>query len=169
MEELLIHSGAVLLYIFLFSCLILTVLGLGGNWIIAVSALIITVTGWGTLTWGWLAIIVALAVAGEIIEALLGLVIVARKGGTRWGVVGSFAGGIAGAVLGSAVIPPLGTLFFAFVGGFAGAVAGEYLGDRRLEEAMRVGFWSLVGRSLAAMGKVVIGFSMVWIVVVRTW
>ena len=39
MEELLVRSGAVLLYIFLFSCLVLTVLGLGGNWIIALSAL----------------------------------------------------------------------------------------------------------------------------------
>ena len=169
MEELLVRSGAVLLYIFLFSCLILTVLGLAGNWIIALSALVITITGWGDLTWGWLVAIVALAIIGEIIEALLGLVIVARKGGTRWGVAGSFVGGLVGAVLGSAVIPPIGTLIFAFLGAFLGAAAGEYLRNRRLEEAMRVGLWSFIGRSMATVAKVAIGISMVWIVVVRTW
>jgi len=169
MEEILVHAGAVLLYIFLFSCLILTVFGLGGNWIIALSALVVTITGWGELTWGWLFLIVGLAVLGEIVEALLGLVIVAKKGGTRWGVLGSFVGGIAGVIIGGPIVPPLGSLVFAFIGAFAGGAVGEYLNDRRVEEAMRVGLWSFVGRSMAAAAKVAIGFSMVWIVVVRTW
>jgi uncharacterized protein YqgC (DUF456 family) len=168
-EELLVRSGLVLLYIFLFASLLLTVLGLGGNWVLVVAALIIKLTGLGNLTWWWFIVVVALAAVGEVIEALLGLGVVAKKGGTRWGVVGTFIGGLLGVTLGAPVAPPLGSLVFGFVGAFAGAAGGEYLRNQRVEEALRVGFWSFVGRSLATMGKVSVGFCIVWIIIVATW
>ncbi len=168
-EELLLRSGLVLLYIFLFASLLLTVLGLGGNWVLVGAALIIKLTGLGDLTWAWFIAVVALAAVGEIVEALLGLAIVAKKGGTRWGVVGTFIGGLLGVVLGAPVVPPLGSLVFGFVGAFVGAAGGEYLHNRRVDEALRVGFWSFVGRSLATIGKVAAGFCIVWIIVVTTW
>jgi uncharacterized protein YqgC (DUF456 family) len=169
MEAVLVRSGLVLLYIVLFATLALTVLGLGGNWFLVGAALVIKLTGLGDLTWTWFIVIVALAVVGEIIEALLGLVVVAKKGGTKWGVAGAFVGGIGGVILGAPVVPPLGSLLFGFVGAFAGAAGGEYLRNQRVEEALRVGFWSFVGRSLATMGKVAAGFCIVWIIVVTTW
>lgn len=169
MTEILIQSGAVLLYVFLFACLILTGLGLSGNWIIAGVALVITLTGWGELTWQWWFVLAGLAVLGEVIEALLGMVVVARKGGTRYGVIGSFVGGLLGVILGGPYVPPLGSLALGFMGAFAGAAFGEYVRNQRADEAMRVGMWSFVGRSLASMSKIGVGVCMVWIIIVKTW
>lgn len=167
--EILTRSGLVLLYVVLFATLALTVLGLGGNWVLVGVALVIKLTGLSSMTWTWLVVVVAIAAVGEVVEALLGLVVVAKKGGTKWGVVGAFVGGIAGVVLGAPVVPPIGSLVFGFVGAFAGAAGGEYLRNQRVEEALRVGFWSFVGRSLATMGKVAAGFCIVWIIIVTTW
>jgi len=169
MEAILVKSGAVVLYVFLFCCLFLTIFGLAGNWFIVAAALIIKLTGWGDLTWLWFTVVLALAILGEIVESLLGLVVVANKGGTRWGVIGSFVGGFAGVILGAGVMPPIGSLVLGFVGAFAGAAIGEYLRDRRMEEALRVGFWSFIGRSLATMGKVAAGICMIWIIIIQTW
>jgi len=169
MEAIAIKIGSVLLYTLLFSFLALTVLGLAGNWLIALVALIIRLTGWGDLSWTWLLVIVGLAVLGEVVESLLGLVVVARRGGTRWGVIGSFVGGIAGVILGGPIAPPFGSLLFGFIGAFAGAAAGEYLRTQRGGEAVRVGFWAFVGKGLAAMAKVACGVGMIGIIISRTW
>jgi len=169
MEAVAIKSGLILLYLFLFSCLILTVIGLAGNWVLVAIALVLKLTGVGDLTWLWWSVILGLAVVGEVVESLLGLVVVAKKGGTRWGVIGSFLGGLTGAVLGTSVIPPFGTVLFAFVGAFAGAALGEYWNNQHAPEAIRIGFWSFAGKSLATAGKVLAGLGIVWIVVLRTW
>jgi hypothetical protein len=169
METVLVKSGLVLLYIVLFATLTLTVLGLGGNWVLVGVALVVKLTGLGDLSWTWFAVAVGIALVGEVVEAVLGLAVVAKKGGTRWGLIGMFVGGIAGAVLGAPVVPPLGSVIFAFVGSFVGGGAGEYLRSRRADEALRVGFWSFVGRSVATMGKVAAGLGIVWIIIAATW
>jgi uncharacterized protein YqgC (DUF456 family) len=169
LEQILVHSGLILLYLVSLACLVLTFLGLGGNWVLCAIALVVKLTGIGEMTWWWFVACVALAGLGELVEALLGAVVVARRGGTRWGIAGTIVGGIAGAILGSPVAPPIGTLVFGFVGAFLGAAGGEYLRDRRMDHAVRIGFWSFVGRSMATLGKVVLGFVIVWIIVVATW
>jgi hypothetical protein len=169
LEQILVRSGLVLLYLASLSCLILTFLGLGGNWVLCVIALGVKLTGLGEMTWMWFIACVALATLGEIVEAVLGAVVVARRGGTRWGVIGTIVGGIAGAILGAPVAPPIGSLVFGFVGAFLGAAGGEYLRDRHMDNAIRIGFWSFVGRSMATLSKVIAGFIIVWIVVVTTW
>lgn len=169
MEAVLVKIGLVLLYIVLFSCLILTVLGLAGNWVLVGAALIIKLTGLGDMTWTWFGVTVGLAALGELVESLLGLVVVARKGGTRWGVLGSFVGGLAGAVLGAGVVPPVGSLLFGFLGAFGGAALGEYLRARQTHEALRVGFWSFVGRTFATAAKIAVGVAIVVIIILRTW
>jgi len=169
METLLVKTGLVLLYLVLCASLILTVLGLGGNWVLVGAALVIKLTGLSGMTWTWLAVAVGIAILGEVLEAVVGLVVVAKKGGTRWGVAGMFVGGIAGAVLGAPVAPPLGSVVFGFVGAFVGGGVGEYLRSRRLDDAVRIGFWSFVGRSAATAGKVAAGLCILWIIVATTW
>jgi uncharacterized protein YqgC (DUF456 family) len=169
MEAIAVKSGLIVLYLFLFSCLALTVLGLAGNWVLVAIALVLKLTGVGEITWGWWLVMLGLAVVGEALESLLGLVVVAKKGGTRWGVIGSFIGGIVGAILGAGVLPPVGSLVFAFVGAFGGAAIGEYWRAQKADEALRVGFWSFVGRAAAAMAKVAMGLGIIWIIIVRTW
>jgi uncharacterized protein YqgC (DUF456 family) len=160
----------VLFYIYLFVALALNIVGLPGNWVLVGTALVVTlIPGFGDLTWTYFFVILGLALLGEAIESLLGLVVVAKKGGTRWGVIGSFLGGIAGVILGSAIAPPFGGVVLGFVGAFAGAVVGEYMREQRSDKAVRVGFWAFVGRSLAIMGKIACGVGIVWILIARMW
>ena len=112
---------------------------------------------------------VGLAGFGELVESVLGAVVVAGRGGTRWGVIGSIIGGFLGVILGAGFIPPLGSVIFGFVGAFAGAVAGEMIKRPDVDKAMRVGFWAFVGRALAMMVKVAAGIGILWIVIVETW
>jgi uncharacterized protein YqgC (DUF456 family) len=169
MEAVAVKTGLVLLYLFLSSCLILTVLGLGGNWVVVGVAVILKLAGVGDLTWWWLLAMAALAGIGELVESFLGVAVVARKGGTRWGVVGSFAGGILGAVVGSSVVPPVGSLVGALVGAFAGAALGEFYRHRHVDSAVRIGWWSFLGRGMATAFKLAIGMTIIAIVVIRTW
>ncbi|MFQ5511242.1 MAG: DUF456 family protein [Candidatus Krumholzibacteriia bacterium] len=170
METVLYKFLFVLLYIFLTLVLLSTTVGFPGNWILVGAALIVAlVSKFTAMTWGYLLLCLGLAVAGEIIESVLGAVIVARRGGSRWGVIGSIAGGLAGVILGAAVVPPLGSVIFGFVGAFAGAVAGELARDRRVEPALRIGFWSFVGKAAAVATKLALGCAILWIIITRTW
>lgn len=170
MQIVLYKALLVLFYVYVVAALALNVAGLPGNWVlVATAAVVALIPGFGELTWTWFFVVLGLALLGEAIESLLGLVVVAKKGGTRWGVIGSFLGGIGGVILGSAVAPPFGGIALGFVGAFAGAVAGEYMREQRSGEAVRVGFWAFVGRSMAIMGKIACGAGIVWIIIARTW
>lgn len=170
MQIVLYKALLVLFYIVLSAALLLNVAGLPGNWVlVAIGAVVLLIPAFGDLSWQWYLVVVGLAVLAEVIESLLGLVIVAGKGGTRWGVIGSFLGGLAGVIIGSAIAPPFGGVALGFVGAFAGAVAGEYMREQRSGQAVRVGFWAFVGRSLAMLGKIACGAGIVWILIVKTW
>jgi uncharacterized protein YqgC (DUF456 family) len=169
-QAVLIKALLVLFYVYLLAALFLNVNGLPGNWGLVGTALIIKLVPYfDSFTWVYFFVVLGLAIVAEVIESFLGLVVVAKKGGSRWGVLGSFVGGIAGVILGAAFIPPVGSVLFGLAGAFAGAVLGEYLNEQKTETALKVGFWSFVGRSLAIMGKVAAGACIVWILIVKTW
>jgi uncharacterized protein YqgC (DUF456 family) len=160
----------VLFYLYLLAALALNIVGIPGNWLlVATAAVVALIPGFGDLTWTWFFVILGLALLAEVIESLLGLIVVAKKGGSKWGVIGSFLGGIFGVIVGSAVAPPFGGIILGFAGAFAGAVTGEYIREQKSDQAVRVGFWAFVGRSMAIMGKIACGGGIVWIIVARTW
>lgn len=129
-------------------------LSLPGGWIaLGLAVLWDVFHGFGSIGWVRLVVFAVLLLVGEAVEAALGSLYVARKGASRWGIVGTFLGGILGAIVGSGLMPVAGTLIGAFVGAFAGAVGGEYLRDRRLEPSVQVGFHATVGRLLALSVK----------------
>jgi len=170
LESFLVHSAWVLLYIVAAGVMLTTAIGLPGNWIlVGVVAIVALAGGFDIITWPYLLLCLGLAGVGELVESVLGAVVVAGRGGTRWGVIGSIIGGIAGALLGAGFIPPLGSVLLGFVGAFAGAVAGELIKAPNVEQAMRVGFWAFVGRVLAMMVKVAAGIGILWILIAETW
>ncbi|MEE9270772.1 MAG: DUF456 domain-containing protein [Candidatus Krumholzibacteria bacterium] len=170
MEILLYKFLFVVLYIVLTVVLLSTAVGIPGNWILVGVALIVAlISKFAAMTWPYLLLCVGLAVVGEVIEAVLGAVIVARRGGSKWGVIGSIAGGLAGVLLGAPVVPPLGSVIFGFAGAFTGAVLGELARDRQVEPALRIGFWSLVGKAASVAAKLSMGCVILWIIVTRTW
>ena len=169
-ESILAHAGWILLYIVLAVTMLTTTIGLPGNWItVGAAALISIITGFKVITWPYLLLCVGLAGFGELVERVLGAVVVAKRGGTRYGVIGSIIGGFAGAILGAGFIPPLGSVLFGFVGAFGGAVAGELLKRGDIDPAMRIGFWAFVGRILAMMVKVAAGVGILWVIIAQTW
>lgn len=158
-----------LLYVLLTISLALTPLGLGGNFVmVGLMVLYALLVGFGEIGLWFLLLLLALAILGEIVEALLGLIYVAKKGATRYGVLGSFLGGIGGAILGSSWLPLVGTLIGGFVGAFVGAVAGEWIAYRRIEEALPTGFAAFVGKVLASTAKLFLGLAILALSVWRT-
>lgn len=170
MQAILVKSLLVLFYIYLLAALFLNVVGLPGNWVLVATALVIKLVPYfDAFSWFYFFVVLGLAILAEVIESFLGLVVVAKKGGSRWGVLGSFVGGIIGVILGTAVIPPVGSVILGLAGAFAGAVLGEYVNEQKADTALKVGFWSFVGRAMAIMGKVAAGAGIVWILIAKTW
>ncbi len=174
MAETAAAAGAWILYIVWGAVLIvsslLVYLGLGGNFILLGLALIWALaTGFATIGWTLLGVLLGLALLGEGIESVLGIVYVARKGAGREGVAGAFVGGLAGAALGSPLMPVIGTVLGSFVGAFLGAVAGEYLRRRNLEPSLRVGGHAFVGKMAAIFVKHALGLVMIALILRATW
>jgi uncharacterized protein YqgC (DUF456 family) len=96
-----------------------------------------------------LAVMTALTYVVEFAASALG---VKKYGGSNRAMVGAALGGIAGMFFG---IP--GILF----GPFLGAVIGELSLQRRLNEASRAGFGTVVGMAIGLAGKFAIGIGMI--------
>src|SRR5439155_6290667 len=137
--------------------LVLVPLGLPGLWIMVAG-----VVGYGWLTAfrsvgvATIAIVLGLALLGEVIEAWLGFRFARTFGGSRRSAWGALVGGIVGAVMGVPV-PVVGSVIGAFVGSFAGAALFEYSLSRTPETAVRAGWGAVVGRATAVAAKIALG------------
>jgi uncharacterized protein YqgC (DUF456 family) len=144
-------------------------LGLGGTFLVLAAALIhALVTGFDPIGWRLLLVLLGLALVGEGIEFVIGTFYAARKGATRWGVVGAFLGGLLGAAAGNGVVPVIGAVVGSLLGAFGGAVAGEYLRNERLEPSLRIGGHAFVGRVAAMAVKHVMALIMVGLILRAT-
>jgi hypothetical protein len=146
--------GVSLWILLLLTANFLILVSLPGGWIaLGLAVVFDAITGFTAVGWITLAIFAGLLVVGEVVESLLGLVYVAKKGATRWGMVGGFVGGLFGAIAGSGAVPVAGTLIGGLLGAFGGAVGGEYLRDQQLEPSLRIGVHATVGKLLATTVK----------------
>jgi uncharacterized protein YqgC (DUF456 family) len=110
-----------------------------------------------SIGWWSIALLVALTLASYAVDLIGGLYGARRFGATRWGVIGAILGAIVGLFFGL-----LGLL----VGPIIGAVASEIIGGKRLVDAGRAGWGTLLGNLAGMVGKLVIAFAMVsWFLV----
>ncbi|MFO0897206.1 MAG: DUF456 domain-containing protein [Pirellulales bacterium] len=82
--------------------------------------------------WTTVFVLLALAVAGELLEFAASAATAARQGGSRRGMALALLGALFGSVLGVGLgspIPVLGQLIGAVAGGAVGAFAGAYVGE----------------------------------------
>lgn len=139
--------------------LVLVLLGLPGLWV-----MVLGVIGYGWLTGfhsvgvATIAIVVGLALMGEVVEWWLGFWFAERYGGSRRAGWGALLGGIVGAVVGVPV-PVIGSVIGAFVGSFIGAAAFEYTRQLSAGVAMRAGWGAVLGRATAAALKMALGLA----------
>lgn len=170
MSAVLLHIGLGVLYVALLLMNLLIFVGLPGSWIaLACMAIYAVSTRFTAVGWRMLLVMTGIAVAGEIAESFLGVVYVARKGATKWGVLGAFFGGIAGAIAGTMILPVVGSIVFGFAGAFGGAVLLEYAYYRSLDRALQTGFFAFMGKLFAMLVKFALGLVIMMLFVIRTW
>ena len=137
--------------------LVLVPFGLPGLWVMALG-----VIGYGWLTAfhavgvGIIALVVGLALLGEIVDWWLGFRFATKYGGSRRAGWGALIGGIVGAFVGVPV-PVLGSVIGAFVGSFVGAALFEYTREQHAGVAVRAGWGAMLGRAAAAGAKIALG------------
>jgi uncharacterized protein YqgC (DUF456 family) len=137
--------------------LVLVPLGLPGLWVMVAGVL-----GYGWLTGfhsvgvATIAVVVGLALLGEVTEAWLGFRFAKRYGASGRAGWGALVGGIIGAVIGVPV-PIIGSVIGAFVGSFAGAAVFVYTRSRSADVAVGAGWGAILGRAAAAATKIALG------------
>jgi uncharacterized protein YqgC (DUF456 family) len=130
-----------------------------GSTVILAAAMIHRIMLGPTKSIGWssIALLVALTLVSYALDFLSGCYGARRFGATRWGVAGAVVGAIIGLFFG---LPGL------IVGPIIGAVAGEIVGGKRLVDAGRAGWGTLLGNLAGMLGKLVIALAMVsWFLV----
>jgi len=137
--------------------LLLIPLGLPGLWVMVGGILAFGwLTGFRSVGVAMIAIVLALAFLGEIIENWIGFRYAKRYGGSSRSGWGALIGGLIGAVIGVPV-PVIGSVIGALLGSFVGAALFEYTYSRHVGIASRAGWGAVVGRAAAAAAKIAIG------------
>lgn len=171
------YVWAVLLILACAAGWIATVFAGPGTWIIvslaALFALLSPFEGGNGVTWTTVAVLIGLAVLGEIVEFAAGAVGAAKLGGSRRAMVLAIMGGLIGSMFGAAIgmpVPLIGSIVGAVAGGALGAFLGAFFGEtwkgRTAGQSLAIGKAALIGRLFGTVGKMVVAGVMVVIVAV---
>ena len=105
-----------------------------------------------SVSWRTIVILVLLTAGSYALDFLSGYFGARYFGATRWGMFGALLGALIGIFFG---IPGL------FIGPVIGAVVGEFLAGKRMIDAGRAGWGSLLGNLGAIVGKLLIALVMI--------
>lgn len=143
-------------------------LQLPGTWVILLATAIAAWVRWDAGTFGWwtLVSLLVLAVVGEVVEFLGGMVGAKAAGAGRRAGWLALAGGIVGAIAGTFLIPIaiVGTLAGAGLGAAIGSITGDLWEGRHWKPALHGGGGAAVGRITGTVGKLTIACLM-WLLV----
>ncbi len=157
---------AVVLVLAILVALAATALGLPGLWFMVLCAACLNFfapeTSFIHVTWTGTAILLALAVTGELIEFFASAAGASKLGGSRrsgWlALIGSMLGAIAGLFIGLPIPvagPLITSILLGGIGAAAGAIVGERWAGQDWNQSARVGLAAAVGRLLGTFGKTV--------------
>jgi len=148
--------------------LISHIFGLPGNFIIlGVSILFGWYGGFKEITLTTLIVLLALALLGELIEFIVGILGAKKYKSSNKAIVGSIVFGIIGGILGIPFFLGIGAVIGAFIGAFVGAFFVEFLLEKNVDRAMKSGWGAFLGRLAGTFFKGAIGVTMVVIVIVN--
>jgi len=108
--------------------------------------------GWSTIT-----VLVLLALATYGLDVLAGYYGAKYFGATKWGTLGAIVGALVGLFFG---------LIGLFIGPVVGAIVGEVIAGKRMIDAGRAGWGSLLGNIGAMFAKLIIALAMIIIFLV---
>jgi uncharacterized protein len=102
--------------------------------------------------WYTIFVLVLLTLATYVLDVLAGYFGAKYFGATKWGTFGAVLGALIGLFFG---------LIGLFVGPVIGAIAGEVIAGKRMIDAGRAGWGSLLGNICAMLAKLIIGLAMI--------
>jgi uncharacterized protein YqgC (DUF456 family) len=150
--------------------IILTLIGLPGNFLILIAAVIY---GWqedfSHLGYGWLLLLAGMWGGGELIEFVAGIMGAKKQQASKWAMLAAFTGSLAGAAVGTSILPLIGTLLGMVLGGFIASFAVEYLYTRDKLKAHQVATGAVKGQLTGIMIKLILAISMAAVILYRLW
>ena len=150
-----------------FAGLISHVFGFPGNFIILADSILFGwYDGFKEVTIKILIILLVLALLGELVEFVLGILGAKKYKSSNKAIVGSIVFGIIGGILGIPFFFGIGAVIGAFVGAFVGAFLVELTLEKNVDRAMKSGLGAFIGRLGGTFFKGAIGIAMIVIVVV---
>jgi uncharacterized protein len=111
-----------------------------------------------SIGWSTIAVLVLLTLATYAIDVLAGYFGAKYFGATKWATFGAIAGALIGLLFG---------ILGLFVGPVVGAIAGEFIGGKRMIDAGRAGWGSLLGNIGGMLAKLIIALAMITIFLVN--
>jgi len=105
-----------------------------------------------SISWGTIAVLMVLTAVSYALDFLSGYFGARYFGATKWGMFGALLGALVGVFFGIAGL---------FVGPVIGAVGGEFIAGKRMIDAGRAGWGSLLGNLGAMIGKLFIALGMI--------
>ncbi len=163
-----------------FAAWLSTLFGIPGNWLIVLFgagyAYFLPPELHPRLTWGAVGAVLALALVGELLEALASAAGAKKLGGSRRGMLMSIAGGAVGSIVGAVIgvpVPVIGSLIAALGGAVVGAFIGAYWGEqwagRTHEDRVQIGKAAAVGRLAGTLAKMATGFVQVVVLAIDAY
>lgn len=144
--------------------------GLPGTFLIVADAFVFALlTGFKTVTWNFLAVLLGLSVLIELVEFFLGAAAAKKYGSSKWGMWGAVSGGFFGAILATPFSPVLGTILGAFLGAFIGAFVLEFIRFSDAGQALRSGWGAFLGAVSGRFLKIIVAIAMVIMIAFRVW
>src|SRR5438552_14240735 len=107
-----------------------------------------------SIGWRSIAVLVLLTLATYALDFLGSYFGAKYFGATKWGTFGAIIGALVGLFFGIVGL---------FVGPVIGAIAGEFIAGKRMIDAGKAGWGSLLGNLGGMIGKLAIGFAMITI------
>lgn len=105
-----------------------------------------------SIGWATIALLVLLTLITYLFDFLSGYLGAKYFGATKWGTIGAVLGAIIGLFFGIVGL---------FVGPVLGAVTGEFVAGKRMIDAGRAGWGSLLGNLGGLLGKLIIALLMI--------
>ena len=111
-----------------------------------------------SIGWKTIIVLVLLTLLSYVLDFLASYFGAKYFGATKWGALGAIVGALIGVFFG---------VIGLFIGPVIGAVAGEFIAGKRMIDAGRAGWGSLLGNIGAILGKLIIALAMITIFLVN--
>ncbi len=160
--------GIIIFIIILVAALIAIPFGIPGTFVIFLASLICgIITHFAQITQALIWLLLGIALFGELMEYLAGILGAKKFGASRAGIIGAVAGGILGGIVGTGILPLIGSVVGLLIGAFSGAFLVELAIKKKPAQALRAGWGTFTGRIGGILAKVILGIVMIILILAR--